>query len=64
MELGYTLPAEWSKKISAKQIRIYANGLNLFTWDKLPTHEFDPELINNTTYPIERIFNFGINLTF
>jgi TonB-linked SusC/RagA family outer membrane protein len=64
LELGYTLPAEWSKKISSRQIRIYANGLNLFTWDKLPTHEFDPELINNTTYPIERIFNFGINLTF
>lgn len=64
VELGYTIPIKWSKKIGAKQIRIYSNGLNLITWDKLPTRNFDPELMNNTTYPIERIFNFGVNLTF
>lgn len=64
MEIGYTLPTAWSGKIGAKRLRIYANGLNLFTWDKLPTREFDPELTNSRDYPITRVYNFGVNFTF
>lgn len=64
MEIGYSLPGRWSSRIGAKRLRIYANGLNLFTWDKLPTKEFDPELTNSRDYPITRLYNFGLNLTF
>lgn len=64
MELGYTLPTVWAGKIGAKRLRVYANGLNLFTWDKLPTKEFDPELTNSRDYPITRVYNFGVNFTF
>lgn len=64
LEIGYTLPTNWSNRIGAKGLRIYTNGLNLFTWDKLPTKEFDPELTNSRDYPITRLYNFGVNFTF
>ncbi len=64
MEIGYSLPSNWSDRIGAKRLRIYANGLNLITWDRLPTKEFDPELTNSRDYPITRLYNFGVNFTF
>lgn len=64
VEIGYTLPLKLSKKIDSKRIRIYANGLNLITWDNLPTKEFDPELTNSRVYPITRMYNLGINVAF
>lgn len=63
-EIGYTLPGRISRKIGSNQIRIYANGLNLFTWDKLPSKDIDPEMTNGVTYPLIRVINFGINLAF
>ena len=64
VELGYALPSRWISKVGAKNIRIYANGLNLFTWDRLPTNNFDPELTGEFSYPITRVFNFGANIVF
>lgn len=64
IEIGYTLPVKFSNKITSKSIRFYANGLNLVTWDKLPTNNFDPELITDLAYPVTRLFNFGVNLIF
>lgn len=64
VEIGYSLPAGLAKKIYAKGIRVYANGLNLVTWDRLPTKNFDPELNGGQTYPIVRLYNLGVNVTF
>ena len=64
VEIGYTLPAGIGKKIFAKDIRVYANGLNLVTWDRLPTKNFDPELNGGQTYPVVRLYNLGVNVTF
>ncbi|MGN7785872.1 SusC/RagA family TonB-linked outer membrane protein [Niabella sp. 22666] len=61
-EIGYTManPMRWG----AKTMRVYANGLNLITWDKLPTKNFDPEVSGDSSFPINRLYNLGINLTF
>lgn len=64
VEVGYTFSPRLSQKVGAKRIRLYANGLNLFTWDRLPTKEYDPEVLNWAAYPIMRIVNFGANITF
>lgn len=64
LELGYRIPATWANKIGAKGGRFYANGLNLFTWDRLPTKDLDPEMTYNLSYPILRVINFGVNVTF
>lgn len=64
VELGYTLPTNLVKKIGAKRVRVYTNGLNLVTWDRLPAKDFDPEISSWEAYPITRIFNLGLNVTF
>jgi len=64
VEIGYRLPASWAKKVGAKGARIYANGFNLLTWDRLPTKDIDPEITNETSYPIIKTINFGLNVTF
>jgi tonB-dependent receptor plug domain protein len=35
------------------------------TWDKLGDVDVDPETNSNGTwYPIQKVFNFGVNITF
>ena len=64
IELGYTLPQRLSEKIGSKRVRLYANGLNVVTWDKLPTRDFDPELTTDLAYPVTKVYNFGVNVAF
>lgn len=63
-EIGYTLPGSVARRIGAKRVRLYSNGLNLLTFDGLPTKDIDPELTDGLAYPINRLFNFGVNVTF
>ena len=65
LELSYTLPEKLLSKIRyISSLRIYLNGSNLFTLDKLKW--VDPE--NNDSsgnfYPQSKIFNLGINVSF
>jgi TonB-linked SusC/RagA family outer membrane protein len=64
LEIGYTFPTKLSSKIRSKGMRLYANALNVFTWDRLPTKDFDPEQNSDLAYPVSRTYNFGINVTF
>ncbi|HOA38301.1 MAG TPA: SusC/RagA family TonB-linked outer membrane protein, partial [Flavihumibacter sp.] len=63
-EIGYTLPAQLLKKVAINNFRVYANGVNLITWDKMKI--FDPEATSGggQYYPQSRIINFGVNVTF
>jgi len=64
VELGYTLPGEVCKKIGLSALRVYVNGLNLFTLDKIGI--WDPESTNSSAqyYPQARVINSGIKATF
>ncbi len=66
IEIGYTVPVNLSKRINASSIRLYANGLNLLVWDKLPNKDFDPETAssNNSAYPLTKSFIFGASVKF
>jgi TonB-linked SusC/RagA family outer membrane protein len=66
IEIGYTLPSKWVGKIGLQQIRIYAQGLNLFTWDGLDDVDIDPETSSGSGdwYPVQKVYNFGVNITF
>ncbi|MDP4184443.1 MAG: TonB-dependent receptor [Bacteroidota bacterium] len=64
LELGYTLPMSLSKKIKSSKIRLYVNGLNLFTVDHMISKNLDPEVTSNYSYPMTRVFNFGVNVNF
>ena len=63
VELGYTLPKKVSKKIKMNKLRIYVNANNLFTWDKLPFN-LDPEASKTYDFPLNRVINCGVNITF
>lgn len=65
-EIGYQLPKTWVKQVGLSYVRLYANGMNLFTWDKLKDYQVDPEIGdgNGAMYPIQRIWNFGIDVRF
>ena len=66
MEIGYTLPSKWVGKLGLQQIRIYAQGLNLFTWDGLDEVDIDPETREGSGnwYPVQKVYNFGVDITF
>jgi len=65
VEFGYTIPTTLLKRFGFTKTRFYAQGLNLITWDKLLKFDIDPE--SNPVgdwYPIQRVFNFGVYVTF
>lgn len=66
IEIGYSLPLKWIKNAYLQRVRIYAQGLNLLTFDGLGDVDVDPETKDGdgTWYPIQRVINFGINVTF
>lgn len=63
-ELGYTIPARAAKKAGFQNVRVYASGENLFTWQHLRTNSFDPEQRNILDYPLMRTYSFGLNISF
>jgi TonB-linked SusC/RagA family outer membrane protein len=62
MEFGYSLPASITRKLSIERLRVYISGQNLLTLSKMK--EIDPELNGGTSYPLQRVVNLGITLTF
>lgn len=63
VELGYTLPARGLKRYGLSQLRIYANGFNLLMFSNFKL--WDVEMGGNGLgYPVQRVFNAGINLGF
>ena len=73
LEIGYTLPKEWLKKVSIKDLRIYVNAYNLLTLTGLKN--MDPERPGASggastgstayyNYPVNRTYNVGATIKF
>lgn len=64
IQLGYTLPKAWLQQAKVENIRLSITGSNLFTWDSLKY--LDPEMpnVNNGFYPQQKIYAFGVSVTF
>lgn len=63
LELGYTVPRRLLQSAKIENIRIYFNGLNLLTWSSFKL--WDPELGGNGfAYPIQKVYNVGLNVNF
>ena len=63
VEIGYTFPEKWQKTMRMSNLRIYASGLNLLTFSRFK--EWDAELGGNGfNYPIQAVYNLGLNLNF
>lgn len=58
VEIGYSVP-----KFIGSKLRIYLSGTNLLVFSKFKL--WDPEMGGNGLgYPIQRVFNIGLNLSF
>jgi len=63
LEIGYTLPKRLIRKAYMSNLRIYFNGLNLITWSHFSL--WDPEMAGQGFgYPVQKVFNIGINANF
>ena len=63
VEIGYSLPDRFVKRLFLERFRIYANGVNLLTFSKFEL--WDPEMAGNGLgYPTQRIINMGLQITF
>jgi TonB-linked SusC/RagA family outer membrane protein len=63
-EIGYTLPDKWLKGIGIDYVRVYTNGLNLFTLSPFKLWDAESRSSNGLYYPVQRIFNFGVEVKF
>ena len=68
LQLGYTLPQAWTKKIGIEKLRVYVSGQNLFSFNSF-YQGWDPENEIGTGdspsyYPITAIYSFGFNFKF
>lgn len=70
VEFGYTFSNKLTQKISVERIRVYVNGLNLYTicpalndWYTDPEQSIRDQFYGES-YPLQRIINFGINVNF
>jgi len=62
-EVAYNFSIPALKKQGLESIRLFVNGANLITWDKIKI--IDPESNYGTPgYPLQRIINFGGQFTF
>jgi TonB-linked SusC/RagA family outer membrane protein len=62
LEVGYSVP-KLAEKIHLNNLRLYASGTNLALWSKFKL--WDVEMASNGLgYPIQKVFNLGINVTF
>jgi TonB-linked SusC/RagA family outer membrane protein len=74
--LGYTLPADLTKKVGISKLRVYTSAINLLTFTKYPGS--DPEVgqdinyqsnnqsygVDRGLYPSSKTYNVGVNVTF
>ena len=75
LTIGYTIPQTVIKKIGANSFRLFLSGQNLFELTKL-SKSLDPEGLQKdpdaragsvglgTSYPVQRVYSFGIELRF
>lgn len=61
---GYTIPSQVTKKIGINRLRVYFAGDNMFTITKYKG--LDPERYGNgdLQYPQNKIYSFGMNVSF
>lgn len=63
VEVGYTLPESLTSRFFVKSLRVYASGTNLFHLSSFKM--WDPEMAGNGLgYPVQRVFNGGISVSF
>jgi len=62
-EIGYSLPSLMTRKIYLQHVRFYLSGSNLCVFSRFKM--WDPEMAGNgLAYPLQRVYNIGVNIEF
>ena len=61
IQIGYNLPESIKTRLNVRDLTVFLSGMNILTLSKEKV--FDPETVGNT-YPLNRVYNAGIRLTF
>jgi len=62
-EFGYTIPENLRRRLHTKNLRVYLSGTNLFVLSSFKL--WDIEMGGNGLgYPLQRVFNLGVNMSF
>jgi TonB-dependent starch-binding outer membrane protein SusC len=64
LELSYALPQNLLTKFKIAAMRVYLNGNNLFTLDKLKWSDPEGRTTYGEFYPQNKIYNLGLNISF
>jgi TonB-dependent starch-binding outer membrane protein SusC len=64
IELGYNLPSNILNKVNISNLRLFVNGLNVFTIDKIKVYDPEATAESGVYYPQARVINAGFVLTF
>jgi TonB-linked SusC/RagA family outer membrane protein len=67
LQLGYTIPREWLKKMRVSSLRIYFSGQDLWETTKMKIKYYDPEQAggyNGNVYPFFRSYTVGLGVSF
>ena len=67
MEIGYSLSKKTVRKMRIGGLRLFFNGSNLLTFTDVI--DLDPEVLSGgnlelNAYPLQKVYNFGMNITF
>jgi len=62
LEIGYNIPQSVTSRLHVDALRFYVGGTNLITWCP-DIKSFDPESTAQD-YPLSRVMNLGVSLTF
>jgi len=52
------------KAVGVSKMRLYVSAQNYFTWAHLKMGHLDPENDASLGYPVTKMANFGLNITF
>ena len=68
VQLGYTIPEQYTQKIGISKFRAYITGQNLLTLTKLKAG-YDPEInsgdaTSGRVYPVTKVLALGLNINF
>ena len=65
VSIGYNFTnRKWMKAIGASQVSVKLTGYNLLTFDKLDFMDPEGDPNREQSYPIMKVFNLGVNVTF
>lgn len=65
LSIGYTLPKQLTQKVNLERVRVFFSGDNLCEISGLyKYYKVDPEGLGGQSYPLQRSYSFGLNVTF